>query len=171
MGVETVIVGTTVAAAATTGIAAHRAAQGQQLVAERQADNLKQQAAIAEEQSVYAYNKVRTQAGLLRGKQAAAAAAANLDISSGTPASIMEQTDSLSEADAKQAKLNAMRQAWGLSAQADITNAEGDMAMKAGQTKMYTSFLGGAAQSAATYNTLSPSKTPKAEAPRKSYTL
>lgn len=153
MGVETAV-GLTLASGAASGMAQFRAGQAQQLAAEREADNLKTQAAIAEEQGVFAYNKIKTQASTLEGKQTAATAAGNLAVTSGTTQKILAQTAQLSEADAKQAKLNAMRQAWGLKAQADQTNAAGDNAMAAGRTAGFTSFLGSAAQGVATYKTL-----------------
>jgi len=163
MGVETAVALALVGGAAS-GMASFRAGQGQQLAAERQADQLKTQAEIADQQGIFAYNKIKSQASMLEGKQRAGIAAGNLAVTGGTATKIIDQTAVLSEADAKQAKLNAMRQAWGLRAQADVVNAQGDMAMEAGRTAAFTSFLGASAQGASTYATMSPGKpatTPK----------
>ena len=109
---QTAMVGATVASAAVSA----RAAQNQATLARGVARN---NAAIADMQSADALkrgedNATRAlrQGRMVAASQRAAFSARGLDISEGTPADIIDQTDFFSQSDAETARSNGRKEAW-----------------------------------------------------------
>lgn len=71
------------------------------------------QAAVAMEQGQFQVNQVRRGAAQTKGTAIQTYARNGIDLSVGTPADVLTSIDVLSEADAQQAEINALRQAWG----------------------------------------------------------
>lgn len=88
----------------------------------------------------------------LVGSQRAAQAAQGLDVNTGTPATLQDETQALSEFDKLTARNNAAREAWGYSVNAANERAAGTNARLAGenegnalQAKAYSTLLTGSA--------------------------
>jgi hypothetical protein len=92
----------------------------------------------------------------LRGTQRASMAASGLDLSFGTPADLIDQTDFFGQIDANTARDNAKREAWSSRAQGANARAQGNAAAKQGNLAAAGSILGGAAQAADKWYTLNP---------------
>lgn len=69
---------------------------------------------------------VQRKAAQLKGSQRALMAAKGLDLSSGTPADILDSTDFFAENDVNTARFNARKDAWASRAQGAQARAEGD---------------------------------------------
>lgn len=109
-----------------------------------------------------AMNIGRKQADM-RGKQSAAMAANGLDLGSGSPAAVLEQTDYYGLADQKSATQNASDTAWGLRTKGQSYTAEGEMAKAKGDSinpfmSGATSLLGSAGNVADKWSTANPGK-------------
>ena len=107
------VIGTMIVSALTTAYAAQQQAKTNQeiannnvAIADAQADDAK---ARGEQQAIDAQRKAR----MVASAQRAAYSARGLDISVGTPADVIEQTDFFGQADAATARTNANKEAWG----------------------------------------------------------
>lgn len=99
----------------------------------------------------------------VRGKQAASMAANGLDLSSGSPAAVLEQTDYYGLADQKTAVQNASDTAWGLRTKGDSYTAESNMQKSKADginplMSGATSLLGSAGNVADKWSTQNPGK-------------
>lgn len=143
--------------------ASQNAANYQAQVAANNAKVSEWQAQSAEARGVDdAMNIGRKQADT-RGKQSAAMAANGLDLGSGSPAALLEQTDYYGLADQKSVVQNASDTAWGLRAKGQSYTAEGEMAKaKADSINPFmsgvTSLLGSAGNVADKWSTANPGK-------------
>lgn len=81
-----------------------------------------------------------------KAKQRAQLAASGIDIDSGSAADIQQDTDLLGEVDALRIRKNAQGQAGTLNRQAELTNAQGDAAARAGNLSAAGSLIGGGAK-------------------------
>lgn len=156
MTFTTLAIGMIVAGAATKGIsdwrqggAAMRAGEAQQDVAEDAANLSEWNARVAEAQSKDALvrgaeqeSKFRTQVRDLVGKQRTGYAAGGIDVGYGSAVDVQADAAFLGELDAKTIKVNAMREAWGYTVQAEdlkrqagIQRKEGEMALEEGRTR------------------------------------
>lgn len=101
-----------------------------------------------------------TQAAQLKGQQKAALAGNGVDVSTGSAADIMNETDKLSTLDIVSIKSNAAREAFGYRAQAVGYNSQAEMTRKAGKAAANNTLLTGGANflagSARTYGSLEP---------------
>lgn len=86
----------------------------------------------------------RDQARKVASTQAEAGAMSGVDISFGTPLALLTETAGLGELAALRTSNNATREAWGLKAQADLDEFQGDAAGRAGTLNAAGTFLGGA---------------------------
>lgn len=124
----------TVAGATLTAYGAYQQAQGQKSQAKYNAAVQENNARVAEFKAEDAQDRAQTDAenvgrqqAAVRGKQRAQLAANGLDLSSGTPLSVQEQTDYYGLKDQKTATDNGAREAWGLRSQRDSYSAESQM--------------------------------------------
>lgn len=89
---------------------------------------------------------IQRQARALKGTQRATMASRGLDLSSGTPADIIDSTDFFAQADANTARYNASREAWSARAQGTQAAFEGRMAARQANTSAFSTLLGTAGQ-------------------------
>lgn len=82
------------------------------------------------------------------GQQRAAIAANNLDPTLGTPAEILGETAMFGEVDQQTIRMNAARQAWGFSAQAQNQRTQGELARWSGNAQATGTILGSLASAA-----------------------
>lgn len=82
----------------------------------------------------------------IKGAQRAKFASAGLDLSEGTPADIMDQTDFFAETDQQTLKRNAARQAWSARAQGANFSAQGDAAATQANMQAFGTLLGAGGQ-------------------------
>lgn len=94
-----------------------RVADMNALLAERRAQ-------VALEQGRFQINQIRREGAAIKGSQRAQMAANGVDLTYGTPAAVISGTEMLTEIDAQQAEINAVREAWGYRTQA--TNAQNE---------------------------------------------
>lgn len=104
--------------------------------------NIQKQDAL--DRGANAADKYRTNVKKLVGSQKVALAAQGIDISSGSAAEIMSQTEELGNADAQTIEMNAFREAMGYGMQATDYRANQIMDNAASQTRRTTTLLGGA---------------------------
>ena len=113
------------------------------------------QAAVAMEQGQFQVNQVRRGAAQTKGTAIQTYAKNGIDLSVGTPADVLTSIDVLSEADAQQAEINALRSAWGYRTSAENERSEARSsratasAISPGMT-VATSLLGSATSMAST---------------------
>jgi hypothetical protein len=92
----------------------------------------------------------------LRGTQRAAMAARGLDLGSGTPAELIDQTDFFGEQDVRTARTNAKREAWSARVSGADAAMQGRYSARQGATAAGGSILGGGAQAADKWYTHNP---------------
>ena len=108
-------------------------------------------AADAVERGGEAAARASAEARRLRGAQTTRMAAAGLDLTSGSPLSILEDTDFFSQQDAQTIRNNAARQAWGQRVEGSNFGASADMYRRAAKAESpirsaSVSLLGSASQ-------------------------
>lgn len=89
-------------------------------------------------------NALLRKAGQLKGKQKAALAAQGIDISSGSAADILRETDTNAAIDALTIRNNAWRQAWGFGVESANTRLKSDLASAANQNMARNTLITGA---------------------------
>lgn len=77
------------------------------------------QAAAALERGQFQVNQVRRSAAQIKGTARQTYGRSNIEMNSGTPAEVLTGVDVMSEVDAQQAEINAIREAWGYRTQAE----------------------------------------------------
>jgi hypothetical protein len=82
----------------------------------------------------------------IKGAQRAKFASAGLDLSEGTPADIVDQTDFFAETDQQTLKRNAARQAWSARAQGANFSMQGEAAAAQANLSAFGSLLGSGGQ-------------------------
>jgi hypothetical protein len=145
VGSMSVMQGISLGATVLGGISSSNAARQQGAIAQQVANN---NATIAEYQATDAQRRageealaVRRKASQLSGTQRATMAARGLDLTGGTPAQLLGETDFFGEQDQKTAKYNGDVEAWGRRAQAGNMRAEGAAAASAGRTNAFNTLL------------------------------
>ena len=116
-----------IAAVASTAVsagAAYQQSRTAKAVAENNADAANVAAADALRRGEQDSQKSMREARLMMGSQRAAYSARGLDISSGTPADVIEQTDFFGRQDAAQARTNARKEAWSIQNRGAAYSAE-----------------------------------------------
>lgn len=115
-----------------------------------QADALEMQATDAIARGAWESTRRRRDTLRLVGSQRAGMAAQGLDVSSGSPAAMITESETVGALDALMIKTNAAREAWGYSTQAKMTRYEGKMKLRAAKLGAFNTLLGGGAQAAST---------------------
>lgn len=115
-----------IGAAAAYGSAASRRSQlrYEADVADLNAKNSEQQAAVAMERGRFQVNQVRRQSAQFTGSARQTYARSGVDLNSGTPSEVVAGIQTLSEEDARQAEINAIREAWGYRTAAENQRSE-----------------------------------------------
>lgn len=141
----TLMQGLSLGASVLGGVMSANGASQQGAIAQQVANN---NATIAEYQATDAQRRageealaVRRKASQLSGTQRATMAARGLDLTGGTPAQLLGETDFFGEQDQKTAKYNGDVEAWGRRAQASNMRAEGAAAASAGRTNAFSTLL------------------------------
>lgn len=101
---------------------------------------------------------VQRKAAQLKGSQRALMAAKGLDLSSGTPADILDSTDFFAENDVNTARFNARKDAWSSRAQGANARAQGDAAAKQANMTAFGTLLGTGGSVADKWLTYNPPK-------------
>jgi hypothetical protein len=122
-----------------------------QRLGEQEADLMDYRAKLVEEQGAFQAKELRNQGQKMQSQQRSSYAAQGVDVSTGTPAAIQEETAILSEQDAMRAKLNAAREAWGLRTQANVRRWQGDMGKYQSRLNAVGGLLGTGSSAAANY--------------------
>ncbi len=127
------------------GVMSANAARQQGAIAQQVAKN---NATIAEYQATDATRRadeeamaVRRKSSQLEGTQRSMMAARGLDLTGGTPAQLLSETDFFGEQDQATARYNGKVEAWGKRAQASNMQAEGAAAAAAGRTQAFSTLL------------------------------
>lgn len=89
---------------------------------------------------------VRRKADALKGTQRSLMAAKGLDLTSGTPAELIDQTDFFGEMDQNTARFNAKKDAWSSRYQGTLARAEGNAAARQANIGAFSTILGTASQ-------------------------
>lgn len=87
---------------------------------------------------------VQRKAAGLKGTQRAMMASRGLDLGTGTPAEILDQTDFFAETDVATARGNAARDAWSYRAQAQDLRQQGNFAARNANLQAFSTLLGSA---------------------------
>lgn len=133
-----------VVGAGVSGYSTYQAGQSQKEAGEYNAEMDRRKAQDALQRGAMEASTKRDQARKVASSQAEAGAMSNVDISSGTPLDLLTETTGLGELAARRVQNNAMREAWGLQAQATLDEFQGDAAGRAGTLNAAGTFLGGA---------------------------
>lgn len=127
--------------------ASNRAQRYQAEIARRNAEIAGEQARLAEMEGAAAAAKHRKGAELLMGQQAAAFAKAGVDVGSGSPLVVRQQTEEFAEQDAMTLRHNAAIRAWGFREEAKGHQVSSEAALRSQQSlflPVAESILGGA---------------------------
>jgi hypothetical protein len=87
---------------------------------------------------------IQRKAAGLKGTQRAMMASRGLDLGTGTPAEILDQTDFFAETDVATARGNAARDAWSYRAQAQDLRQQGNFAARNANLQAFSTLLGSA---------------------------
>ena len=139
----TIMAATSVLSAGFTATQALRQGKAQEGIAKynaRVAENKAQETLNA---GVEQENAKRQATAELISKQRAQLGASGIDLDSGSALQLQQDAQQLGEVDALRIRSNAQGQAAALSTKADLTLLEGTNARKAGQSKAFSSLLGG----------------------------
>jgi hypothetical protein len=122
-----------------------RAGNERKKIADRNAE-------LADFAAVDAEKRGATEAGLARmktskvvGQQAAAIGSSGVDIASGTPQAVMDETRAIGELDAQTVRNNAAREAWGYRSQGQDFRDQGKLDQQTSTFGAASTLLGGAA--------------------------
>lgn len=96
---------------------------------------------------------IQRKAAGLKGTQRAMMASRGLDLGTGTPAEILDQTDFFAETDVATARGNAAREAWTMRAKGDQERFGGRMAARNANMQAFSTLLGTAGSVAGKWNT------------------
>lgn len=113
-----------------------------QRLGEREADVMDYRAKLVEEQGAFQADQLRKEGAKVASQQRTSLAAQGVNVATGTPAALQNETSVLSEQDAMRAKLNAAREAWGLRSQANITRWQGDIGKRQSRLNAIGGLLG-----------------------------
>jgi hypothetical protein len=108
------------------------------------AEDAAKRGGIAEEQQLARTRQIRAQ-------QEAIMSASNVDLTTGTPAAVLDQTTAMGTLDAVTIRSNAAREAWGYTQKAEGSLMQKGMTQQAGAYGAAGTLLGGAARAYGTY--------------------
>lgn len=126
------------------GKAAEKTAENNAKTMQLQAEDARARGGIAEEAH-------RAKVRQIRGEQRATLAASGVDMTSGTAASVLDQTTIYGELDARNIGVNAAREAWGYETQAGNELFQGKNAKQQGYLSGASTLLTGAARAYGIY--------------------
>lgn len=154
MGAQGVGAGLSAASAFGAAAAQKSGLRYQAEAAELNAVTAERQAAVAMERGQFQVNQVRRSAADTKGTARQTYAANGVDLTVGTPADVLTSIDVLSEVDARQAEINAVREAWGYRTSAENERSQARSARATASaispgTAAATSLLGSATSMAA----------------------
>ena len=112
---------------------------------EYQAQDVIQRASISADQQ-------RAKVRQIMGTQTAIMGASGAEVGSGTLGSVLNQTATLGELDARTIENNAMKEAWGYRSQSQLGKVEGEFASQTGTLGAFGSLLTGGAQAYGIYS-------------------
>jgi hypothetical protein len=148
---QAALVAATAAPAAYGAYAQNRAASEQRKISNRNADLLDNQANDALERGAADVRRIHRSTRAMVGRQQAQAAAQGLDVSTGVPVDLTNDTLVMGAHDAAQAQQNAYDEAWGIRSQSSNMRQAGRYAYRAGRNQATGQLLGGLGDSARTY--------------------
>lgn len=128
------------------GVSAYQQGKFQEDVADYNAAQTRNEATQTRNKGVEAENRQRRATAELIAKQKAQAGASGVDVNSGSPLQLREDSELLGEADALRIRSNFENQATAMDDQADIIESEGKNAAKKGRNALFSSVLGSGAQ-------------------------
>lgn len=117
-GMQALQLGLSAASGITSFIGAQNQASAMEQVARNNQVMAERAAADAQRRGEEDVQAVQRRAAQLRGTQRSVMAARGLDLSEGTPAELIDQTDFFAEQDAATARMNARREGWAIRADA-----------------------------------------------------
>lgn len=151
----------TMAATVGSGVMSAGAAYQQGQMAKQAAENNARMAEYAAQDAVRRGEEdvqaVQRKTSQLSGRQRGLMAARGLDLSMGTPAEILDQTDFFGQTDVNTTRFNAARDAWSLRARGQAEEFEGRMAARNANAQAAGTLLGTAAGAADKWYTWNPS--------------
>ena len=145
MSYMTIAMAITAVAAGASAYGQYQQGQASQKIANNNAIVAEYQAQDAQQRGELEAQAARRQAQALEGAQRATMASRGLDISEGTPADILDQTNFFGQEDARISRMNAAKEAWALRARKAGFQGEATAARSAGNWGATSSLLGGAA--------------------------
>lgn len=113
-------------------------------MAEQQAEDANRRGGIEEEKQLAKVRQIRAQ-------QAAIMGASNLDITTGTPAAVLDQTTTMGTDDAITIRTNAAREAFGYSMESSNYRARAGMATASANAGAFSTLLAGGARAYGVY--------------------
>lgn len=126
--------------------AIHNQAKYEASVAKQNAKIAEQQSLSAGEKGAYEQAQTRTQAEKIMAAQKAAYGASGIDISGGTPLSVLAGTAKAAEQDVAAQRYNTALQMWGLQSEAEMYKTQAKNIKSAARAKMISSLISGATQ-------------------------
>jgi len=151
-GVETFIIASLLGSTAMTAAGQIQQGEFQHDVATQKARQDEFNAADARERGAIAEDEHRAKVRQIRGQQMAILGASGVEATSGTPATVLDQTASLGELDATRIRSNAEREAWGMERSALESRVEGKMARTAAGMNAFGTVLAGGSRAMGLYN-------------------
>lgn len=143
-----------VASAVGAGMSAYgqyQAGQTQKALGDYNANVRQVQAQEVTQQGMVAVDQQRARVRQVLGEQSVQAAAGGAVAGSGTFADLGTETAQYGEMDAQNLRLNALKQAWGLNAEAGIQRMEGDLGAKSGTFNALGGLLTGGVRAYSAY--------------------
>lgn len=144
--------GTAVAGTAYAMYSANQSAHYQAAVDKNNSKIADQEAMNANAAGSYAADQARIRGQLARGSQAAAFAANNVDMSTGSAADILGDTAMFTAQDERQARTNAALRSYGYQVQSTSDQGSAAYALYQGKTSQFSSFLNGASSAAGAFS-------------------
>lgn len=132
----------TAAAGTFSAVSAYQQGQVNKQIANNNAKMAEYAAQDAQRKGELDAQMVQRKASQLSGTQRSMMASRGLDISSGTPAELLDQTDFFGQTDANTARFNASQDAWAYKAEAQDLRSQGKWAARNANTQAFASLLG-----------------------------
>ena len=149
-----VVIGMMAIAAVARAYSARQAAASQARAEGINADIARKAALQAKQRGAVAEDIERRKTSILVGRQIALIGSSGAKVGAGTTSLVIADAEAAGELNAIQARNNALREAWGLEAQAGVFDFRGRAALAAGRTQVATSLIGGAASAASAGSSL-----------------
>lgn len=131
----------------------YQAGQTEKAIGDYNANVRQVQAQEVTQQGMVAVDQQRARVRQIEGQQITQAAAGGAVAGSGTFADLGAETAQYGEMDAQNIRLNALKQAWGLNAEAGIQRMEGNLGAQSGTWNAMGGLLTGGVRAYSTYKT------------------